>query len=315
MDQTATTSSTQERSMEMGIGKYGGLQPSFARVTQASEDEQGFYASMMSGIGNCIGFLGTIPCCVCFPNPYKRVQQGSVGVVTRFGRFQRLVDPGLVKVNPVTESITKSSIKISISEIGRQEIMTKDNVSIAIESVVFWHIVDPYESHFGVTDVEFALIERARTSLRDVCGSHFLQDLIENRDVVSAEIKKIIDPIAQKWATLVKDITFSKQLMESLALAAMATQLGEAKVITSKAEVEVAELLKQSSEILSTKAAFQLRYLETLVAMSKAGQGPKTLFMPLPSSGGPASLGHSSDNGPTANITELPSTSGSSTSR
>ncbi|CAO3597739.1 unnamed protein product [Absidia cylindrospora] len=299
---------------EVGIGKYGGLQPSFARVTEASQDEQGFYVSMMSGIGECIGVLGTIPCCFCFPNPYKRVQQGTVGVVTRFGRFQRLVDPGLVKVNPVTESINKSSIKISISEIGRQEIMTKDNVSIAIESVVFWHIVDPYESHFGVTDVEFALIERARTSLRDVCGSHFLQDLIENRDVVSAEIKKIIDPIAQKWgvkieATLVKDITFSQQLAESLASAAMASRLGEARVITSKAEVEVAELLKQSSEILSTKAAFQLRYLETLVAMSKAGQGPKTLFMQLPASGGRASLGHQSDN--SAAVAQLPSTSGS----
>ncbi|ORZ04381.1 hypothetical protein BCR42DRAFT_338728 [Absidia repens] len=300
--------------MEVGIGKYGGLQPSFARVTEASQDEQGFYASMMSGIGECIGVLGTIPCCFCFPNPYERVQQGTVGVVTRFGRFQRLVDPGLTKVNPVTERINKSSIKISISDIGRQEIMTKDNVSIAIESVLFWHVVDPYEAHFGVTDVEFALIERARTSLRDVCGSHFLQDLIENRDVVSAEIKKIIDPIAQKWgvkieATLVKDITFSQQLAESLASAAMASRLGEARVITSKAEVEVAELLKQSSEILSTKAAFQLRYLETLVAMSKAGQGPKTLFMQLPASGGRASLGHQSDK--SAAIGQLPSTSGS----
>ncbi|SAL98198.1 hypothetical protein [Absidia glauca] len=255
----ASTFLTQDRSSEVGIGKYGGLQPSFARVTEASEDENGFYASMMNSIGNCLGLLGTIPCC-CFPNPYKRVQQGDVGVITRFGRFQRLVDPGLVKVNPVTEKISKSSIKISISDIGRQEIMTKDNVSIAIESVLFWHIVDPYEAHFGVSNVQFALIERARTSLRDVCGSHFLQDLIENRDVVSAEIKKIIDPIAQNWGV--------------------------------KAEVEVAELLKQSSEILSTKAAFQLRYLETLVAMSRAGQGPKTLFMHLPSSGGPASLGH-----------------------
>jgi regulator of protease activity HflC (stomatin/prohibitin superfamily) len=129
---------------------------------------------------------------------------GDVGVITRFGRFQRLVDPGLVKVNPVTEKINKSSIKISISDIGRQEIMTKDNVSIAIESVLFWHIVDPYEAHFGVSNVKTALIERARTSLRDVCGSHFLQDLIENRDVVSAEIKKIIDPIAQNWGVKVK---------------------------------------------------------------------------------------------------------------
>ncbi|KAI8333646.1 hypothetical protein BC941DRAFT_434070 [Chlamydoabsidia padenii] len=293
----ASTSSTPDKSHEIGIGMYGGLQPSFARVTEASEDENGAYASLMSSIGNCLGLFGTIPCCFCCPNPYKRVYQGDVGVITRFGRFQRLVDPGLVKVNPVTEKISKSSIKIEISDIGRQEIMTKDNVSIAIESVLFWHIIDPYEAHFGVSNVQFALIERARTSLRDVCGSHFLQDLIENRDIVSAEIKKIIDPVAQHWgvkieAILVKDITFSEQLMESLASAAMAARSGEARVITSKAEVEVAELLKQSSEILSTKAAFQLRYLETLVAMSRAGKGPKTLFMPLPASGGPASLGH-----------------------
>ncbi|KAI8333734.1 hypothetical protein BC941DRAFT_357847, partial [Chlamydoabsidia padenii] len=275
------------------------LQPSFARVIETSEDDKGFYgkhSSMMSSIGECIGLLGTIPFS-CFPNPYKRVQQGDIGVITRFGRFQRLVDPGLVKVNPVTEKISKTSIKIEISDIGRQEIMTKDNVSISIGSVLFWHIIDPYEAHFGVSNVQFALIERARTSLRDVCGSHFLQDLIENRDIVSAEIKKIIDPVAQHWgvkieAILVKDITFSEQLMESLASAAMAARSGEARVITSKAEVEVAELLKQSSEILSTKAAFQLRYLETLVAMSRAGKGPKTLFMPLPASGGPASLGH-----------------------
>lgn len=94
--------------------------------------------------------------------------------------------------------------------------------------------------------------------------------------------------------------------MESLASAAMAARSGEARVITSKAEVEVAELLKQSSEILSTKAAFQLRYLETLVAMSRAGKGPKTLFMPLPSSGGPASLGQDST---TAAIDNKPSSS------
>ncbi|KAI8092703.1 uncharacterized protein BX664DRAFT_260735 [Halteromyces radiatus] len=276
--------------MEVGIGKYGGLQPSFARVAESSEDERGFYGTMMNGLGNCLGFLGSIPCCFCFPNPYKRVQQGSIGVITQFGRFQRLVDPGLVKVNPVTEKIRKLDIRINITEIPRQDIMTKDNVSISIESVLFWHIVDPYEAHFGVSDVQFALVERARTSLRDICGSHFLQDLIENRDAISAEIKEIIDPVAKQWgvkieATLVKDITFSQQLQESLASAALAVRLGESRVIASKAEVEAAKLMRDAADIMNSQSAQQIRYLDTLVAMSRAGDGPKTVFMPLPASG------------------------------
>lgn len=82
--------------------------------------------------------------------------------------------------------------------------MTKDNVNVNIESVIYWHIDDPYEAHFGVNDVRYALIERARTSLRDICGSHFLQELIENRDAISAEIQEIIDPAARQWGVKVR---------------------------------------------------------------------------------------------------------------
>ncbi|CAO3629038.1 unnamed protein product [Cunninghamella blakesleeana] len=272
---------------EAGIGKYGDLQRSYAKQADDIENEKGFYGVMMNTLGDCIGFLGSIPCCVCFPNPYKRVRQGNVGLVTQFGKFKACVDPGLVPINVVTEHLTQVDIRIQITELPRQDIMTKDNVNVNIESVIYWHIEDPYEAHFGVNDVKYALIERARTSLRDICGSHFLQELIENRDVVSAEIQEIIDPAARQWGVkiesiLVKDIIFSQQLQDALSSAAQAKRLGESRVITSKAEVEAAKLMRDAANILNTPAAMQIRYLETLSSMAKAGQGPKTVFMPLP---------------------------------
>ncbi|CAO3646743.1 unnamed protein product [Cunninghamella echinulata] len=275
------------KNTEAGIGIYGDLQRSYAREADDLETDHGFYGVMMNSIGNCLGFLGSIPCCVCFPNPYKRVRQGNVGLITQFGKFKACVDPGLVPINVVTENLQQVDIRIQITELPKQDIMTKDNVSVNIESVIYWHIEDPYEAHFGINNVRFALIERARTSLRDICGSHFLQDLIENRDAISSEIQEIIDPAARQWGVkiesiLVKDITFSQQLQDALSSAATAKRIGESRVISSRAEVDAAKLMRDAANILNTPAAMQIRYLETLSSMSKAGQGPKTVFMPLP---------------------------------
>ncbi|KAI8983441.1 hypothetical protein BDB01DRAFT_790781 [Pilobolus umbonatus] len=245
---------------------------------------------MMTTIGNTLGFFGSFPCIVCFPNPYREITQGTVGMVEKFGKFYKCVDPGLIKVNPVTESLKRVDITIQITDIPKQNVITKDNVSISIESVLYWHITDPYQAVYSVDDVSTALIERASTSLRDVCGGHSVQDLIENRDVISNELQEIIDPIAKHWgvkieATLMKDIGFSNDLQQSLSSAAQAKRLGESRVITSRAEVEAAKLMRNAAEILNTPAAMQIRYLETLQSMSRNGSGPKTIFVNLPPSG------------------------------
>ncbi|KAL1925990.1 hypothetical protein VTP01DRAFT_7186 [Rhizomucor pusillus] len=271
------------------------VQVSYARDFGLDDIPHGCYGSMMNALGEIIGFCGSFPCIPCCPNPYKRVRQGTVGLVSRFGKFYKFVDPGLVKINPVTESLKPMDMTIQITEIPKQEVMTKDNVSIAIESVLYWHVVSPFEAEYGVNNVLHALIERARTTLRNVCGHHSLQDLIENRDAISREIQEHIDPVATKWgvkieATLVKDIDISQQLQESLSSAAQAKRLGESRVIASEAEVDAAKLMREAADILSTPAAMQIRYLETLSSMSRS-QGGKTIFMPLPASGGPSSLG------------------------
>ncbi|KAG0750438.1 hypothetical protein G6F16_009702 [Rhizopus arrhizus] len=266
-----------------------GVQPSYAREIDINQDiPHGFYETMMTCIGNTIGFFGAFPCFACCPNPYQQVQQGNVGLVEKFGKFYKCIDPGLVKVNPVTEDIKQVDITIQVTNIPQQTVITKDNVSISIESVLYWHIVDPYQAVYGVEEVNHALVERASTCLRDVSGGRSVQELIENKNAISHELHKIIGPIAKSWgvkieSTLIKDITLSKQLQESLSSAAQAKRLGESRVISSKADVEAAKLMRDAADILNTPAAIQIRYLETLQAIGRNSSGKKTLFVPLPS--------------------------------
>lgn len=124
------------------------------------DENHGIYGSLMNAAGNLVGAFGTVPCCVCCPNPYKSIAQGSVGLITRFGKFYKIVDPGLTKINPVTEKLVKVDIKIQIADIPHQVIMTKDNVNVQIDSVLYWHIVNPSQAYFGVSNVQAALIER-----------------------------------------------------------------------------------------------------------------------------------------------------------
>jgi erythrocyte band 7 integral membrane protein len=104
------------------------LQPSYAQVIKADTEDAsgtGWYGGMINTLGSAIGTLGAIPCCICCPNPYKPVEQGNVGLVTKFGRFARAVDPGLVKINPLSESLVQVDVKIQIVEVPKQVCMTK----------------------------------------------------------------------------------------------------------------------------------------------------------------------------------------------
>ncbi|KAI0797190.1 hypothetical protein C8Q75DRAFT_743788 [Abortiporus biennis] len=107
--------------------KRSEMQPSYAQDLGTGEVTHGVYGSMLQIFGSCIGFLGAISCCLC-PNSFRNVQQGSVGLVSRFGQFYKSVDPGLVQVIVCTESLRIVDVKIQISPIGRQKIIARDNV-------------------------------------------------------------------------------------------------------------------------------------------------------------------------------------------
>jgi len=260
------------------------MQPSYAQDMGVGGIEHGFYGSMMNGLGSIVGTIGMIPCCPC-PNPFKDVQQGSVGLVSRFGQFYKSVDPGLVKVNVCSETIRVVDVKIQLTGVPRQMVQTKDNVSVDVDSVICWHVISPYRAAFGINDVRTALVERAQTTLRQVVGGRVLQSVISDREGLAQEVAEIIEATAEKWGVaiesiLLKDINFSVELQQSLSSAATQKRIGESKVIAARAEVDAAKLMRQAADILASPAAMQIRQLEALQNMARTS-GSKTIFVPM----------------------------------
>ncbi|DAA78247.1 TPA_exp: Uncharacterized protein A8136_4223 [Trichophyton benhamiae CBS 112371] len=263
------------------------LQPRYAQVLLPDEENpaaHSWYSGFIHGLGEIIGTLGAIPCCICCPNPFTPVNQGQVGLVTKFGRFERAVDPGLVKVNPLSENLTTIDVKIQIVEVPRQVCMTKDNVTLHLTSVIYYQIVSPHKAAFGITDIRQALVERTQTTLRHVVGARVLQDVIERREELAQSIGEIIEGVAGGWGVqvesmLIKDIIFSNELQESLSMAAQSKRIGESKIIAARAEVEAAKLMRAAADILSSAPAMQIRYLDTMQAMAKSSNS-KVIFLP-----------------------------------
>ena len=159
-------------------------QKQYQQTLPVAQAHYGFYESMMNNIGTCLGFFGQVPfTSCCFPNPQKQVNQGNVGLISRFGRCYRIVDPGLHAINVLTEKIVAIDIRVKVEDIPRQYVMTKDNVGLNIDSVLYWQVTDPYAVAFLIKDVRLALIERTQTTLRSVVGSRHMQECVENRDV------------------------------------------------------------------------------------------------------------------------------------
>ncbi|KAJ5692929.1 hypothetical protein N7462_002352 [Penicillium macrosclerotiorum] len=301
------------------------LQPRYASTIQHDQDNpeaHGWYARLVHTLGECIGFCGAVPCCICCPNPFKPVNQGQVGLVSRFGRFvhspiprfivlslvvyyscapltnkaetililtsigsfERSVDPGLVKVNPLSEHLTTVDVKIQIVEVPRQVCMTKDNVNLNLTSVIYYQVTSPHKAAFGISNVKQALVERTQTTLRHVIGARVLQDVIERREEIAQSTSEIIEEVAAGWGVqvesmLIKDIIFSNDLQDSLSMAAQSKRIGESKVIAARAEVESAKLMRQAADILSSAPAMQIRYLEAMQAMAKTANS-KVIFLP-----------------------------------
>jgi len=185
--------------------------------------------------------------------------------------------------------------------------MTKDNVTLHLTSVIYYHIISPHKAAFGISNVRQALVERTQTTLRHVVGARVLQDVIERREEIAQSIGEIIEDVAAGWGVkvesmLVKDMIFSEELQDSLSMAAQAKRIGESKVIAARAEVESAKLMRQAADILSSAPAMQIRYLEAMQAMAKSANS-KVIFLPGPSAnvGSDMALAESLGEGSAAN--------------
>lgn len=241
-----------------------------------------WYQRLVDGAGTLFGGCG-IFCCLC-SNPYKEVDQGEVGLIQRFGALTRTVEPGLCYVNTWSEKLTRVLIKILIREIPAQKCFTRDNVSVTITSVVYYHIVDPQKAIYSIDSIHNAIVERTQTTLRDVIGNRILQDVVEKREEVAESIQEIIAKTAYDWGVeiesiLIKDLTLPDKVQASLSMAAEAKRIGEGKIINAKAEVESAKLMRKAADILASKPAMQIRYLDAMQNMAKSAN-TRVIFMP-----------------------------------
>lgn len=241
------------------------------------------YQKYITCCGEFFGVMGMCYLCPC-KNPYNTVNQGEVGLIQTFGALSRTVEPGISYVNIFSEDLTKVNVKVNTRELPPQSCFTRDNLSISITSVVYYNIVDPQKAIFSISDIDRAIIERTQNTMRDVVGGRVLQDVVEKRDEIASSIEAIISKTAAEWgvhveAILIKDMHLPPSVQDSFAKAAEAKRIGEAKIINAKAEVESAKQMRKASDILSSPAALQIRYLEALQAMSRA-PGTKVIFMP-----------------------------------
>ena len=244
------------------------------------------YHSILNSTGKCCGY-GKIFCpCIfcCVENPYQQVDQSYEGLLERYGRYVSSIGPGLHYINPMTEKITKVDMKIQIIDLNRQVVITKDNITLMIDASVNYRVLDAKKAEYKLRSRDNVVTFLTYATLRNVCGHYILQDLLEKRQEVTQTIQEMVEEHVDEWGLrveqiFIKDIILNPELQESLSAAAKERRLAEGKIISAKADVESAKLMRESADLLNSKAAMQIRFLETMGQLSKT-PNTKIIFIP-----------------------------------
>ncbi len=223
---------------------------------------------------------------VILPLSIKIVKQYERGVVLRFGRLAGARNPGFNVIIPFVDRMTKISLRIVTTVLEPQEVITRDNVTVKVDAVVYFMVIDPIKAMINVEDYREAIIQLALTTLRSVLGQSDLDELLAHRDQINLKLREIIDEQTEEpWgvrATLVevKDALLPESMQRAMARQAESEREKRAKIIHAEGEQAAATTLAQAAKIINDQpATLQLRYLQTLVEM--AGERNSTII-PLP---------------------------------
>jgi regulator of protease activity HflC (stomatin/prohibitin superfamily) len=213
-------------------------------------------------------------------NEYQRV------VIFRLGRLVAARGPGLVLIIPIVERAVRVDLRIVTFDVPPQDVITRDNVSVKVNAVVYFRVIDPNKAVTAVADYFFATSQLAQTTLRSVCGQGDLDDLLAERERINEKIQSILDADTEPWGIKVakvevKQIDLPQEMQRAIAKQAEAERERRAKVINAEGEFQAAQKLTEAAAIIATQpAALTLRYLQTLreIAVEK---NSTTLF-PIP---------------------------------
>ena len=214
-------------------------------------------------------------------NEYER------GVVFRLGEFVAVRGPGLILVIPGLEKMMKIDLRVVTMDVPTQDIITKDNVSMKLNGVVYFRVNNPQKAVIQVENFYHATAQISQTTLRSVAGQYELDDLLSSREEINDRLQIILDELTEPWGVKVtnvelKAIDLPEEMQRAMAKQAQAERDKRAKIISADGEFQAAKKLAEAAEVLSAqKDAITLRYLETMRDISSGG-GKTTTFFPIP---------------------------------
>jgi len=213
-------------------------------------------------------------------NEYERA------VVFTLGRFTGIKGPGLVLIYPVVQRMRKVDLRVIVLSVPKQDVITRDNVSVKVNAVVYFRIVDPGKAIIQVANAFDATSQVAQTTLRSVVGQHEMDDLLSQRDKLNADLQRILDQSTEAWGIKVstveiKDVDLDETMVRAMAKQAEAERTRRAKIINAEGERQAADTLVEAARALAAQpTAMQLRYLQTLADI--AHERTQLLVFPLP---------------------------------
>ncbi|MFB3046146.1 MAG: slipin family protein [Acidiferrobacterales bacterium] len=228
-----------------------------------------------------IGFLA-----ILLFSAIRILREYERAVVFWLGRFQKVKGPGLIIIIPAIQQMVRVDLRTIVMDVPSQDVISRDNVSVKVNAVVYFRVVDPEKAIIQVEDFFAATSQLAQTTLRSVLGKHELDEMLSERDKLNADIQQVLDTQTDVWGIKVisveiKHVDIDSSMVRAIAKQAEAERERRAKVIHAEGELQAAGKLVQAGDMMSaTPQALQLRYLQTLTEI--AGEKSSTIVFPLP---------------------------------
>jgi regulator of protease activity HflC (stomatin/prohibitin superfamily) len=213
-------------------------------------------------------------------NEYER------GVIFRLGRVIKAKGPGIIILIPFIDRMVKVSMRLVAMDVDPQDVITRDNVSVKVNAVIYFRVIEPIKAIVEVENYSYAMSQLAQTTLRSVCGQAELDELLSDRDKINTQLQEILDMHTDPWGIKVatvelKHIDLPQEMQRAMARQAEAERERRAKVINAEGEYQAANRLAEASDIMHTRPmALQLRYLQTMSEI--AAENNTTTIFPIP---------------------------------
>lgn len=217
---------------------------------------------------------------------FRIMREYERAVVFMLGRFWKVKGPGLILIIPGVQTMVRVDLRTVVMDVPSQDVISRDNVSVKVNAVIYFRVVDPQRAIIQVESYGEATSQLAQTTLRSVLGQHELDEMLANREQLNADIQRILDEQTDAWGIKVinveiKHVDLDESMVRAIAKQAEAERVRRAKVIHAEGELQAAHKLLEAAQILARQPqAIQLRYMQTLTDI--AGDKSSTIVFPLP---------------------------------